>query len=268
MTEKKIDNSTGEVILQPPEISTDLVLGSGVAVMSPEQAKKAVDYLQDIQRSILKQGIDYGKIPGMKKPTLYKAGAQKLCAFFNLAATYETEAVTEQPENGFYSYRMKCSLHHRHTGQLWGSGIGIAMSSEAGRERNPANTLIKMAQKRAFLQATLDATFSSELFTQDVEDYAPSGTMQAKSPQEFTGDPNKPCSEKQYNLIIKLKDDPLKELPPDLLASAQNFCMTADLQTNGNAKLLIDKLLKAPNRNKRGRAGTGEPLPFDEGYGR
>ena len=263
---KLIDNDTGEVVVQPPEISTDLVLGAGVAVMSPEQAKKAVDYLQDIKKSILIERVDYGLIPGMKKPSLYKAGAQKLCAFFNLAATYETESANEQPEQGFYSYRMKCSLHHRGTGQLWGSGVGVAMSSEKGREGNPANTLIKMAQKRAFLQATLDATFSSELFTQDIEDYV-GGIPERphEAPSKFTGDPNKPCSEKQYNLIVKLKDDTQKDISPELLASAQNFCMTADLQTNGNAKLLIDRLLKAPTRTKRERsiAEDDDRLPFD-----
>ena len=27
----------------------------------------------------MKKGVDYGKIPGTKKPTLLKAGAEKLC---------------------------------------------------------------------------------------------------------------------------------------------------------------------------------------------
>lgn len=244
MTKKEIDEITGEVVVLPPEISTDLVLGSGVAVMSPEQAKKAVDYLQDIKKSILKDGIDFGVIPGAgKKPVLFKAGAQKLCAFFNLAATYETEQATENPQDGFYSYRMRCALHHRGTGQLWGTGIGICMNTEPGKQRSPANTIIKMAEKRAYLQATLDATFSSELFTQDVEDYPSSGTAD-------TGE-IKIMSPAQYDLIMKLKKDESKDYTQALWDDMQKALASADTTTMRTAVDIISKLIKSPKRTTK-----------------
>lgn len=258
---QKLDTDTGEIVVQAPEIMTDLVLGSGVAVMSPEQAKKAVDYLQDIKKSILKEGVDFGVIPNTgNKPTLFKPGAQKLCAFFLLAAHYETEQANEQPDKvweyeyynkyekhkeqkqvtGYYSYRVRCTLIHRATNQTWGTGIGLCMNTEKGRQSSEANTIIKMAEKRAFLQATLDATFSSELFTQDVEDYPSSGTAD-------TGE-IKIMSPAQYDLIMKLKKDESKDYTQALWDDMQKALASADSTTMGTAAYVISRLIKSPKK--------------------
>lgn len=62
-------------------------------------------------------------------------------------------------------------------------GAEIIASTDAGEIDNPdphdlANTILKMAKKRALLDATLTATASSDLFTQDMDEHAaaaPSG---------------------------------------------------------------------------------------------
>jgi hypothetical protein len=65
-----------------------------------------------------------------------------------------------------------------------GCGTGFALTDpaitgqETGRKPNPAifdqiNTLLKMAQKRAHVGATINATSASEFFTQDLEDAVP-----------------------------------------------------------------------------------------------
>lgn len=54
-------------------------------VLSPEQAKAHVDLLKSIMKSVLVCGTDYGKIPGAKKPSLHKPGAERLLQVFGLA---------------------------------------------------------------------------------------------------------------------------------------------------------------------------------------
>jgi hypothetical protein len=69
------------------------------------------------------------------------------------------------------------------------------VSQSAGRIENPDladtyNTVLKMAKKRALIDATLTATAASDIFTQDLEDYTPpemaeamkSGTVAIQTP--------------------------------------------------------------------------------------
>lgn len=60
-------------------------------------------------------------------------------------------------------------------GGKWPAGAREIEAQQIGMVENPdqhdlGNTLLKMAEKRAFLDATLRATASSDLFTQDLED--------------------------------------------------------------------------------------------------
>ena len=45
--------------------------------------------MKDFVSEILKEGVDYGVIPGTSQPTLLKPGAEKLCSFFGLVITYQ-----------------------------------------------------------------------------------------------------------------------------------------------------------------------------------
>lgn len=78
---------------------------------------------------------------------------------------------------GFYRYVVKCNIVHRQTGAIIASGVGSCSSMESKYIRSPRdyeNTILKMAKKRAMIDATLNAFGLSERFTQDVEDLAPS----------------------------------------------------------------------------------------------
>jgi len=80
------------------------------------------------------QGVDYGTIPGTPKPTLYQAGAQKICAFFGYAPSYEVDAIEDWDgskhggEPLFY-YRFTCTLMK--DGAAVGQGVGSASSWES-----------------------------------------------------------------------------------------------------------------------------------------
>ena len=65
---------------------------------------------------ILKDGTDYGKVPGSDKPTLLKPGAEKLASFFGLTPRFfleeKVEDWTGENHGGepFFYYRYKCQL--------------------------------------------------------------------------------------------------------------------------------------------------------------
>jgi hypothetical protein len=50
------------------------------------QARKVLE----IKEKVMKEGVHYGIIPGCKKPSLLKPGAEKLCAAFRLEPEFET----------------------------------------------------------------------------------------------------------------------------------------------------------------------------------
>lgn len=156
----------------------DQAADSGVLTLALtlDQAKKRVDELQKFVQAVMVHGIDYGTIPNTPKPTLFKAGAEKLCEVYALAPQVSVTARMEDWENGFFAYEVKVTLISKRTGVLIAEGIGSCNSKEK-RYRNQdqfsiVNTVLKMAKKRALVDAVLSATRSSGLFSQDLEDLA------------------------------------------------------------------------------------------------
>jgi hypothetical protein len=58
----------------------------------------------------MKKGIDYGVIPGTKKPTLLKPGAEKLCRLFSLRPSYELIHFITDFDKPLFHYHYRCTL--------------------------------------------------------------------------------------------------------------------------------------------------------------
>jgi hypothetical protein len=164
-----------------------------------------VNLMQDVMRSTMLDGTHYGTIPGTKTKSLFKAGAEKLMATFRLACIPEVE---DLGRDGEVHYRVTVKVYSS-GGSLLGAGIGECSSQEdkyawrgalCGEEydatpenrrrlkfaksygkiekrqqirTNPAdvaNTILKMAKKRAQVDAVITVTAASDIFTQDIED--------------------------------------------------------------------------------------------------
>ncbi len=119
------------------------------------------------------ENIDYGTIPGTKKPTLFKAGAEKLCRLFNLRPTFEIVDSIVNFEKPLFHYHYRCSLYR--SGELVANADGICNSYEARYKKQQyktfdlVNTICKMSQKRALVASVLASCGASEFFTQDLE---------------------------------------------------------------------------------------------------
>jgi hypothetical protein len=185
---------------------------------------------------------DFGIIPGTKKPTLFKSGAEKLCEIYGMAPDPVILDKVENYESGLFDYLIKVNLTSRRDGSFLGSGVGSCSTYESkyryriegrkcptcgvdtirkgaeqygggwycntkaggcgskfleadkritdqktGKITNPdlaysKNTVLKMAKKRALIDATLSVTRSSSLFSQDLDDMVPGSTTPEHRP--------------------------------------------------------------------------------------
>jgi len=149
------------------------------------------------------------------KPTLLKPGAEKIAKLLGLSDTYEIVHCKEDWEHGFFRYLVKCRLVSISSGVVISEGLGECnsmeskyrwrwvFSSELGNDIDKdslvtrtvrtrkglakqyrvqnddiyslVNTILKMAKKRALIDAALSSGRLSDVFTQDIEDMQDNG---------------------------------------------------------------------------------------------
>lgn len=219
-------------------------------IVTPAALVEQHKLVSDLIAQALEKGKDYGVIPGTgDKPTLLKPGAERLCIAFGAVADYEEvehEADHERKvswskrkkvwrnahpgdksfswaeesgeSTGLYHYVVKCRVVQRDTGIVLATGLGSCSTMESkyiDRPRECENTVLKMAQKRAFIAATLNAFGLSDRFTQDVEDLhgeqSPPPPPAAAAPVDhnivpFGKDKGKSIADCTYEHITSMKE--------------------------------------------------------------
>jgi hypothetical protein len=179
---------------------------SRAVTVGPAQLRRQMQRDQEIRAIIdeyikhnMVAGKDYGSIEVkkgsgiMSKPSLFKPGAEKFCGLFKIRATFKKDIETcEMLGNtpGILAYI--CELVDSR-GQVIGEGRGTAKASPDGVDFD-INKQVKIAQKRAQVDAVLRAGGLSDFFTQDMED-APRGNSH--------GNDTSPATQKQRELIAK-----------------------------------------------------------------
>lgn len=190
-------------VIEAPRTAIATTTSANPAALVLSHAKT----VQEVMRSVMKSNVHYGAIPGAgDKPTLLKSGAEVLCMTFRIADKYE---VTDLSVVGSIRYRVTCIGEHQQTGEVLGSGLGECSTDEEkyrwrkavckeefeatephmrrvkfGRKQGGhytveqvrtepadlANTVLKMACKRAKIAMVLNVTAASDMFSQDLED--------------------------------------------------------------------------------------------------
>lgn len=220
-----------ELVEEHEQPSNAIALRPSMSVeqaMSVQDIVAQVKLVQEVMRSVMKEGEHFGVIPGCgTKKNLLLPGAQKLTMTFRLAPKYDIQETNL--ERGHKEYRVTCTLKNMLSGSFVGQGVGCCSSMESkyrwrggsrkcpecGKEAiikgkaeygggwlcfakkggcgakwpdgdmliegqpiervenpDPAdtfNTVLKMAKKRAFVDATITATAASDIFTQDLD---------------------------------------------------------------------------------------------------
>lgn len=178
--------------------------------LSAASIRAQVNLIQEVMQSVMKEGTHYGTIPGTPKPSLWKPGAEKLLSTFRIAVDPRVEDLST---SDCIRYRVTAVARSMGSGVELGSAIGECSSDEEkyrwrgivcqqefdetpeDRRRSKwkkgknnstyqakqvrtepadiANTVLKMAAKRAEVAVTLRVTAASDIFTQDIEDLPP-----------------------------------------------------------------------------------------------
>lgn len=138
------------------------------------EARERINMLQSFVKEMMISKVDYGFIPNCDKPSLFKSGAEKLCDIFGFSKQIEILNRVEDWDKGLFHYEVKTILKNKRTGIIEAEGIGSCNTKERKYIKQDSysiiNTILKMAKKRAFVDAVLSATRSSGIFTQDIEE--------------------------------------------------------------------------------------------------
>lgn len=180
--------------------------------MTVHQMAEQVNRIQSLMRTVMKDDVHYGLIPGTGKKALLKPGAEKIGLMFGCRTKYEIRR--DDLHNGHREYEVLCHITDRQGNHI-GSGVGACTTMEKkyryraentgkpvprdyweSRDQsilggpsfvprknegrwfifqqveydNPAdyyNTVLKMAKKRAYVDAILTCTAASDFFDQE-----------------------------------------------------------------------------------------------------
>lgn len=188
-------------------MSNEIVQTGNNAVMTAKDLRAQVNLIQEVMKSVMQDKVHYGIIPGCPKPSLYKAGAEKIAVTFRIAVKTEVENLST---DDYAKFRVTASAYSS-SGVFLGSATGVCSSLEEkykwkkpvcieefdetpeNRKREkwfkgsfgkspykamqirtePAdieNTVLQMADKRAYVAVVRKVTAASDVFTQDIED--------------------------------------------------------------------------------------------------
>lgn len=176
--------------------------------MTAADVRDHVNLIQTVMKAVMVEDTHYGVIPGCKLPSLYKAGSEVLLTTFRIAVSlvvedlstpdsirYRVHAIgTHQgsgivvgegigecsSDEGKYKWR-RCYIQKEFDATpesrrriKFAQYKGDSRVTETMEVRvdpaDVANTVLKMAKKRAQVDLTLTATAASDCFAQDVED--------------------------------------------------------------------------------------------------
>jgi hypothetical protein len=170
------------------------------APLSVPAVIERLNHVQSIIRDVMRRDVHFMQIPGTSKQTLTKEGSEILLSTFQIAVDPEVEDLSTED---VVRYRVRCRGIHTASGTVVGFGLGACSSNEdkykwrapvcqeeydetpetrrrtkwfKGKDRpykapqirtNPeevANTILKMAKKRAQIDLTLTCLAASDAF--------------------------------------------------------------------------------------------------------
>jgi hypothetical protein len=220
------------------------------------EIRKRTIALQEVMRGVMKDGTHYGVIPGTPKPSLWKAGAEVLCMTFRLAPMLDSRVVVDDLDSewpytvtkrdgsivhgisiGFFEVEATCTIHGPQGDVL--SRCSARCNNREAKYRALSlfeirNTILKMAEKRAFVSAVLMATGASDIFTQDLEDLP-----ELVDPQLRVSKPvvPAPLTQKREAWLIRAAHE--ANLPEDAVDRCKTYLRSSD---NAVVKAFFDDL--------------------------
>lgn len=153
--------------------------GSQTAVVEQRRNNYVIKGVMGGKDVVLKRGIDFAVIPKTKAPSLTKAGAETICQAYGVFQRYEIihQEICTDPKNPSFTFIVKCNLVKINPadGKEWvvAEGLGAGSTNEKSTGMASAydslNRILKIAEKRAKVDASINLAGASSWFTQDME---------------------------------------------------------------------------------------------------
>lgn len=206
----------------------EIIIQEG-GTLTAKEIKAQVNLIQQVMEAVMKKDVHFGKIPGCgEKPVLLKPGAEKIMATFRLAADPIVEDLSadniaryrivvklvsytgkfvgagvgecSSEEEKYHWKKAVCDEEFEATPEdlrreKWVKGYQGAKNYQIKQimtnKADVANTVLKMAKKRALIDAVLTATAASDIFNQDLEDMPPelAENLVNQNPNNVNGKP-------------------------------------------------------------------------------
>ena len=211
------------------ETSLAMVDEAGITRAGINQTIAELALLDEFVKTVMVKGQDYGTVPGIDKPFLWKAGADNIIAAMRCHSESRQTDGTINPATGFVIYEHEAVIKRNVSGMVIAQGVGCCTNQETkyrwrdaqrlcpecqapaiikgkaeygggwlcwnkrggcgfkfmdgdptiedqplGRVENPdpldqTNTIMKMSEKRAVVDATLKLPGVARFFSQDFE---------------------------------------------------------------------------------------------------
>jgi hypothetical protein len=251
----------GQKVTEKETTSSALTIVENLEPATVTQVMQRIVNFQGVIQKTLKEGHDYGVIPGTgNKPTLLKPGAEKILMLMGVTSEYQLIERVQDYEQGFFAFTVKCVLSRG--GQVITEGLGHCNNREKkyrSERQDPytlANTCLKMAKKRAQIDAVLTIASLSEVFTQDLEDLEFGNDNNGRNTRRTSG--TKPTEKQLKMLFAKAKE---LEISEDVMRATMQTMFGKQLSkdlTRQEASELIDLLINI----EKGEAEL--PLPSDD----
>ncbi len=210
-----------------------------IGALSVVDIKAQVNLIQHVMREVMQENQHYGVIPGTgTKPTLLKAGAEKLCLTFRLDPQYE---ITERQDGTHLHVTSKCTLYHITTGQRYGSGMGSCSTREAKYAYRRSSRKCPSCQAEAIIKGKEEYGGGWVCFKKkggcgakfDDGDQAIEGQADGRVPNEDVAD--------QYNTVLKMANK------RSLVAAVLNATAASDIFTQDIEDMpVVEKAVNAP----------------------
>lgn len=190
--------TANEMIVSEPNNSATTVIERSHQIIVTQQDVAALTKTQELINQYVKANLvegmqnDYAIIPGCVQKCLLKPGAQKLRKLFGLGVKIILIDKIIDQANNFVMFTYRAEVFNLRNDVVIASCEGACNSQEKKYRERPIwekkgdrreivgyesanamdslNTIMKMAQKRAIVGATIEATGVSDFFTQDKEE--------------------------------------------------------------------------------------------------